>query len=80
MTNNDVLMLATARTLANSGDALRTRQEAGLSLREVGDAIGASPTTVWRWERGQRSPRGAAAVEWARLMGQLKRRGRVRQA
>lgn len=44
---------------------------AGLSLREVADAVGISPSTLWRWEERERAPRGAAAVAWVRLLDEL---------
>jgi transcriptional regulator with XRE-family HTH domain len=66
-------MLARARTLATSGAGLRQRTSAGLSLREVAQAVGVSPSTLWRWERGERAPRGKAAIAWASLLSDLDR-------
>ncbi len=71
---DELLMLASARTLAATGEGRRCRIAAGLSLREVASAIGASPTTVWRWEMAERSPRGSSAVAWASLVRALKKR------
>ncbi|PKQ22322.1 MAG: hypothetical protein CVT65_13970 [Actinobacteria bacterium HGW-Actinobacteria-5] len=75
---NDLLMLTSARTFAATGDGLRRRQAAGLSLREVAAAVGISPTTLWRWEKGQRTPRGRAAIAWACLLDELGRKVRTR--
>lgn len=36
----------------------RLRQEAGLSIRALANALGVSPTTVARWESGDRDPHG----------------------
>jgi DNA-binding transcriptional regulator YiaG len=71
---NELLMLASARTLAATGEGKRRRLAAGLSLREVATAVGVSPATVWRWEMAERAPRGRAAIEWATLLSALKKR------
>ncbi len=73
MKTADLVDLARARRYATSGDGGRIRAAASLSLHEVADAAGCSVTTVWRWERGERAPRGAAAVAWARLLNDLQR-------
>lgn len=71
MTKNEIILLVKARRLASSGTARALRLNAGLSLREVADALGTSHGTVWLWERGQRVPRGAAALAWAALLADL---------
>ncbi|WP_399103270.1 helix-turn-helix transcriptional regulator [Streptomyces sp. 11x1] len=38
-------------------------------LREIADAIGVSPLTVYRWERGATQPRSAHALRWADALG-----------
>ncbi len=73
MTQRELLQVALARRLASEGEAQRLRTDAGLSLREVADAIGVSPTTLWRWEAGQRAPRPRAAIAWGALLEQLAR-------
>ena len=35
----------------------RLREEAGLSLIQLGEAADLSPVTIWRIEKGERSPR-----------------------
>jgi transcriptional regulator with XRE-family HTH domain len=75
MDNRELLLVAQARHLCASGKALELRLSAGLSIREVAEAIGVSPTAVWRWERGERAPRGAAAAAWAQLLRDLARQG-----
>lgn len=72
MTTRDVLLIAKARRLSQSGEARNLREAAGLSIREVAGAIGGSPSAVWRWENGQRQPRGQAAAAWARLLEDLR--------
>lgn len=73
MTNRDLLLVVRARRLASTGDAKRLREAAGLSLREVAEAVGVSHTALWRWEAGQRAPRGAAASAWALFLGELEK-------
>lgn len=73
MTPQHLVLLAKARRLAESGEGANARIAAGLSLRETADAIGVSPSALWRWEHGERSPRGLRAVAWARLVDELTR-------
>jgi transcriptional regulator with XRE-family HTH domain len=63
--------LMTARRLAERGDAVRIRLAAGLSQSEIASACEVSTSTVCRWENGQRRPRGAAAIRWARVLQRL---------
>jgi transcriptional regulator with XRE-family HTH domain len=71
MTNHQLVQLARVRRLARSGEAQALRLSAGLSLREMADAIGISHSNLWLWERGQRSPRNVAALAWAALLDDL---------
>lgn len=74
MDNHDLLLLATARRHAATGHGYAIRIRAGVSLREMADAIGLSHAALWRWERGERVPRrGPAASTWARLIAELER-------
>ncbi len=34
------------------------REQAGLTRRQIAEALGVTPTTVGRWEKGNRNPRG----------------------
>ncbi len=69
-----LLWLVSARRRAASGEARALRLEAGLSLREVARAVGAgSPATVFRWESGQRTPRGGPAAAYGQLLDELAR-------
>ncbi len=68
-----VRRLAEARALVTSDEARRIREAAHLSLVNVGTAVGADPSTVGRWERGERIPRGPAALKYAQLLTSLKR-------
>ncbi|MCU1591669.1 MAG: hypothetical protein JWP11_2925 [Frankiales bacterium] len=71
MTSHEIVLLVRVRRLAKSGEAQALRLAAGLSLREVADAVGISHSNLWRWEAGKRAPRGPAAVAWARLLDEL---------
>lgn len=65
--------LAEIRRLINSGRARTIRMSAKVSLAEVAEDIedGVSPTTVLRWERGQRSPHGPAALAYLEVLRRL---------
>jgi transcriptional regulator with XRE-family HTH domain len=73
MNRTELLMIARARRLSRSGEAKTLRLAAGLSIREVAGSIGSSPSAVWRWENGQRTPRGAPAAAWGELLQALDR-------
>lgn len=49
-----------ASTLPDAVDRRRIRERAGLSLREIGEALGVDPVTVLRWERGVQPTRSHA--------------------
>jgi transcriptional regulator with XRE-family HTH domain len=67
----DVQQVAWVRRLARNGNARVIREGAGLSASEIARELGVSPAAVSRWERGERSPRGKAAEEWAALLRRL---------
>lgn len=67
----ELLKVARARRIARSGEAKRIRRDAGVSARELGLAIGLSENAIFRWESGDRSPRGKAAVAWIDLLDKL---------
>ena len=69
---NDVLRVARARQLA-AGEGRRAREEAGLSLREVADALSIDVADLSRWERGLVRPRTASALRWLDVVEALRR-------
>jgi DNA-binding transcriptional regulator YiaG len=71
LTANDLVELRDLRRFLRTGQARRLRLRAGLSLPEVAGAIGASAPAVYRWEVGERSPRGERAVRYWRLLQSL---------
>lgn len=72
-TLREVERLAKVRAACASGEARRIRQAARLSLADVAGAIGVDLTAISRWERGERSPRGAAALRYGELLDRLER-------
>jgi transcriptional regulator with XRE-family HTH domain len=74
MDAEQTIRLAEVRRLAASGEAKAIREHAGLSIREVAGAIDVSPSGIFRWENGERIPRGDAAVRYAKFLRQLYRR------
>lgn len=74
MAQAQALRLADVRTALTSGEAERLRVAAQLSIGEVARACGVDQSTVWRWERGIRKPRGEAALAYAELIDSLRKR------
>jgi DNA-binding transcriptional regulator YiaG len=65
--------LSHLRALTKSGEARAIRESAQLALSDIGQSIGADPSSVGRWERGERLPRGVVALRYARLLERLAR-------
>lgn len=64
--------LAILRKMAADGTARRVRVASGLSGRELATSIGVAPSTLWRWEHGERLPRnGDAAERYAHVLIEL---------
>jgi transcriptional regulator with XRE-family HTH domain len=72
MNQAPILRLMGIRAAVASGEAKRLREAAGLSIGEVARACGVDQSTVWRWERGSRKPRGARALRYAELIDSLR--------
>ena len=66
MNKSQLVALARVRRMIKSGEAKAIRIENGLSLAEMGSCIGkgVGPGTVWRWEEGQRIPRGELGLAY----------------
>jgi DNA-binding transcriptional regulator YiaG len=75
MAQAQILRLVRVRAAASSGEARRLREAAQLSIGEVASVCGVDQSTVWRWERGARSPRGPAALKYGDLIDSLRRQG-----
>lgn len=76
-TATDVVALARVRRLARdgTGEIIRTRSQ--LSLRELAAEVGVSPATLLRWEQGQRTPHGPAALKYLETIEALMEGGRL---
>lgn len=72
MRTSDALLLSEARRALRDGSAREIRERAKLTQREVAESVGVSADAVTRWEQGSRSPRGTAALRYARLLAQLR--------
>jgi DNA-binding transcriptional regulator YiaG len=64
--------LVEARQLASSGAGRMIREAAGLSLAEFARAIDVDPSTVFRWESGERMPTGEYAVRYRDFLRELR--------
>jgi transcriptional regulator with XRE-family HTH domain len=63
--------LATIRAASQTGTSRNVRLAAGLSLREVADYVDVGVSTIYRWETGERQPRGKAALRYSDLIAEL---------
>jgi DNA-binding transcriptional regulator YiaG len=63
--------LSHLRALTQSGEARAIREQARLALIDIAQSINADPSSVGRWERGERLPRGEVALKYARLLERL---------
>lgn len=70
---SNALQLAQMRRAASSGEARALRLQAQLSLNDIAGACGVHPSTVFRWESGDRVPRGEPAVRYANFLEALTR-------
>lgn len=62
MGSKELVRLVRVRRMVGDGTARQIRKEAGLTIREVADAIDVSTGAVHHWESGRRVPRGSAQV------------------
>jgi transcriptional regulator with XRE-family HTH domain len=79
MDETELVLLAWVRDACTSGEALRIRIDSGLSQGEITEAVDVAVPTISRWENGERSPRGDAALRYARLLKRLRRAKAVSQ-
>ena len=73
MQTEDMMLLSRTRDMVASGKARELRLAAGLSLGDVAQTAGLSTSAVWRFENGQRVPRGAGAIRYGRVLAVLDR-------
>jgi DNA-binding transcriptional regulator YiaG len=65
--------VARIRRLAHTGEARAIRRAARLPLRIVALEVGCAPSTVMRWESGERRPTGPKALRYLDLLDKLLR-------
>lgn len=68
---NDLVKLSAVRALCRSGAARQIRIAAGLSQAECAAPCEVEPSTILRWERGDRSPHGEPALRYGELLDTL---------
>lgn len=69
MSPEDLRRISAVRALVANGEAREQRQLRRLTLREIADAIGSSPSTVLRYEQGTALPRSRHALRYADALG-----------
>ncbi|MBM7091030.1 helix-turn-helix transcriptional regulator [Streptomyces sp. S12] len=69
MSPEDLRRISAVRALVATGKAREQRESRRLTLREIAQAIGSSPSTIYRWEQGTSQPRGPHALRWADALG-----------
>ena len=77
MNTDRLLLISAGRRHAATGTGRTIRQAAGLSLSDIGIAVGANESTVWRWEEGECLPRGDRAVKYAQVLADIERATRA---
>jgi transcriptional regulator with XRE-family HTH domain len=75
----ELVKIANARDHANSGAGRLIRLSSGIALREMARTIGVDPSTLLRWERGERRPTGEAAGRWVDELTRLAERKQPRR-
>lgn len=68
MSPDELRRVSAVRALVANGKVRELRVVRRLTLREIADAVGASTSTVHRWEQGVTPPRGAAALRLAEVL------------
>ena len=71
MNTDDILDLAEAVVLGQSGKGRELRSRRGVPASAIGAACGVTASAITRWEIGERRPTGWPAIAWARLMRDL---------
>ena len=65
------MQLAKVRSAVRTGTARRVRQAAGITQPEIAADVRVSAAAISRWEAGARTPRGAAALRYLRVLERL---------
>lgn len=65
--------LVQLRQMCESGEARHIREAAGVSQGELAQEAETTVQSVHRWETGQRTPRGDAAMRYLRVLRSLRK-------
>lgn len=57
------------RDRGNESPITRARMAAGLTQKQLADAVGSTPAEVSKWERGERAPRASKLKQIADALG-----------
>ena len=68
--NQEILDTVRARTFITSAGAT-IRRSAKLSYADVAKVLDVAPSTVFRWERGKRTPGAVHARSYAKLLQKI---------
>ena len=69
----DKALLAEAQLLVDLGAARALRKASGISMTGAAETIEVVPSTISRWESGERRLSGAAGLRYARLLDLLRK-------
>jgi DNA-binding transcriptional regulator YiaG len=67
----EAMLLGFAARYARTGSGKRIREQANIRQQDLAEQIGITPSGLWRWENGQRQPKGEPAMRWAQLLVRL---------
>lgn len=70
---HQMLTYGVAERHAREGTGRCIREQANVSQKLMAQAVGITVSGLWRWENGQRRPRGEAAVKWVEILDKLAR-------
>lgn len=74
MTPSEIDLLTWMRDASKSGDLARIRLDSDLTLEELASVGPVHPTTVWKWEKGERRITSSeAALRVGKLLRKLQR-------
>ncbi len=73
MNASEIELIQEARVALRSGDAVAFREARALTIPELAVQIDVAASTLWRWEQGLSTPKGARAVRYAKALRRLRR-------
>ena len=70
---DDLLLLVAMRKMVREGTVDEARKAVDMSQAEMAGVVGVSRAAICRWEAGDRIPRGAHALKYAKVLNVLTR-------